>query len=288
MSNYDLISCKHSFRSNTFQELEKCFETKKETLDNIIRLNKKYKEEKFEDIIPLIESGIIVRDFNNKNLMKTMNIWFDMILNYSHRDQLSFGYSVWKNNIKVNLLDINQYDNKYFKMNNHYGVNEINIVYIYGQSKKNIYNLLEVKKENLKILNNSICFEIKKSNKNNMIKIFIDCKDNEAFVIKNYNKSWEFFNVLVHNNEIILNNKSFIAIEDFDKNVKINLNITGYHLLDLYSKINEENNVKINELNSNIIDLNKKIIEMNNEIKNLKRKFSAKIASAIKKIKISW
>ena len=50
-----------------------------------------------------------------------MDKWFEMLSNYSKRDQLSFNYVLWKNPIKINFLDMYVFDNPYFKHDHHKG-----------------------------------------------------------------------------------------------------------------------------------------------------------------------
>ena len=46
-----------------------------------------------------------------------MNTWWDELSKKSHRDQLSFNYSIWKNNAKdiMYLMDRNIYKSKWFQ-----------------------------------------------------------------------------------------------------------------------------------------------------------------------------
>ena len=48
-----------------------------------------------------------------------MEDWWSEIEKYSHRDQLSFNYALWKNknSIKIFYLDKNIYDSKFFHWN---------------------------------------------------------------------------------------------------------------------------------------------------------------------------
>ena len=48
------------------------------------------------------ENNIIYRKHHNKQIIKIMNEWWSIIYKYSKRDQLSFTYTLWKNNILIN------------------------------------------------------------------------------------------------------------------------------------------------------------------------------------------
>ena len=85
---------------------------------------KRYKKEKFPDNKGLIESCIIIRNHNNQRCIKFMNKWFYEIKKFSHRDQLSFNYINWKNNIKIKYISKN-YVLKYFKIFPKHLINKI-------------------------------------------------------------------------------------------------------------------------------------------------------------------
>lgn len=58
---------------------------------------KRYAEEGFPRLFGLTENGILIREHNNNNCIRIMDTWWDEVLNYSRRDQLSFMYAIWKN-----------------------------------------------------------------------------------------------------------------------------------------------------------------------------------------------
>lgn len=57
----------------------------------------RYAEEGFPRLFGLTENGVLVREHNNDNCIRIMDTWWDEVLNYSRRDQLSFMYAIWKN-----------------------------------------------------------------------------------------------------------------------------------------------------------------------------------------------
>ncbi len=69
-------------------------------LDGRIRIQnqmKRYSKEGFPRFFGLTENGILVREHNNEDCIRIMDTWWDEVLNYSRRDQLSFMYAIWKN-----------------------------------------------------------------------------------------------------------------------------------------------------------------------------------------------
>ena len=62
----------------------------------------------------LITGMVIVRRHNEKDCIQTMEDWWNEIKYNSRRDQLSFNYVAWKNNLKFNYIDGDSRNNKYF------------------------------------------------------------------------------------------------------------------------------------------------------------------------------
>lgn len=117
---YYIYTLEHPERNSIFKEIKKVLYYKKEnkSIGNLIY--KRYKKEKFPDDKGLIESCILIRIHNDKKCIKIMNKWFYEIERYSHRDQLSFNYINWKNNISIKYISKN-YALKYFKnYSNHF------------------------------------------------------------------------------------------------------------------------------------------------------------------------
>tara|TARA_B100000287_G_scaffold419162_1_gene457037 strand:- start:89 stop:775 length:687 start_codon:yes stop_codon:yes gene_type:complete len=62
----------------------------------------------------LITGMVILRRHNEKDSVKTMEDWWTEIKYNSKRDQLSFNYCAWKNNLKFNYMEGDSRDNEYF------------------------------------------------------------------------------------------------------------------------------------------------------------------------------
>ena len=62
----------------------------------------------------LITGMVILRRHNEADCIKTMEDWWTEIKYNSKRDQLSFNYCAWKNDLKFNYMDGDSRDNKYF------------------------------------------------------------------------------------------------------------------------------------------------------------------------------
>tara|TARA_R110000824_G_scaffold177283_1_gene356581 strand:- start:305 stop:991 length:687 start_codon:yes stop_codon:yes gene_type:complete len=62
----------------------------------------------------LITGMVILRRHNEKDCIKTMEDWWKEIKYGSKRDQLSFNYCAWKNELKFNYMESDSRDNEYF------------------------------------------------------------------------------------------------------------------------------------------------------------------------------
>ena len=120
LEKYDMIGFKHKYRDCIYDEINECVRLNKETIDNALILEKFLIKEKYPKHNGLIESTVLVRK-NNKKVNILMNDWFNMLIKYTRRDQLTFNYCLWKNSIEINFLNLYVFDNKYFKHDNHKG-----------------------------------------------------------------------------------------------------------------------------------------------------------------------
>ena len=119
LEKYDLVGFKHHRRNSVAEEILACYELGKIPSEEALKIQDFYKKTDFKDDIGLIETTLLFRNFNNSTLQKAMKKWFDFIINLTHRDQLSFNYVQYLTGLKVNLLDINIWNNEYFSHHKH-------------------------------------------------------------------------------------------------------------------------------------------------------------------------
>ena len=62
----------------------------------------------------LITGMVILRRHNEKDCIETMEDWWTEVKYNSKRDQLSFNYCAWKNDLTFNYMDGDSRDNEYF------------------------------------------------------------------------------------------------------------------------------------------------------------------------------
>lgn len=79
----------------------------------------KYRSENYPENNGLLCSGILIRKHNDKEIIKLMEEWWNEVKNFSHRDQLSFNYVVWKNKLEINYINQDIRKNKYFYIKKH-------------------------------------------------------------------------------------------------------------------------------------------------------------------------
>ena len=77
----------------------------------------------------LINGNVILREHNNKQLIHTMELWWEQFNKYYiQRDQISLAYSIWKDKLNVNFfsgLYPKGSRNPYFKNFSHKRTNRI-------------------------------------------------------------------------------------------------------------------------------------------------------------------
>lgn len=78
-----------------------------------------YRSEGYDDSLPLIETGCLVRSNHDELLNKVMEDWWQEIKNRGHRDQLSIGYVCWKNGYQYDISNISVTWNKYLEYRDH-------------------------------------------------------------------------------------------------------------------------------------------------------------------------
>ena len=74
----------------------------------------RYIDEGFPKNNGLITGMVILRRHNEADCIQTMEDWWTEIKYNSKRDQLSFNYSAWKNNLKFNYMEGDSRNNQYF------------------------------------------------------------------------------------------------------------------------------------------------------------------------------
>ena len=102
--NISIYVLEHPDRNSIYNELDAVVFALKESKVNSDIVRNRYKflfnRKNYTYDNGLSENSLIVRKHNDLNCINFMNHWYYEIKHYSHRDQLSFNYVLWKLNNK--------------------------------------------------------------------------------------------------------------------------------------------------------------------------------------------
>lgn len=101
---YKIYTFEHPQRNTILSETFAVVEFGKEKQNMSTFLRERYEKINYPDNNGLIESCLIIRKHNEKEVITLMENWYKEIEKYSHRDQLSFNYISWKTGIKFKYL----------------------------------------------------------------------------------------------------------------------------------------------------------------------------------------
>jgi|TARA_R110000744_G_scaffold347672_1_gene453217 hypothetical protein len=87
----------------------------KDNPETIVAQMNKYKMIGFPTNHELITGMVIARKHNEVDSIKVMEDWWSEIKYHSKRDQLSFNFCAWKNNLNLNYIPGDSRENIYFK-----------------------------------------------------------------------------------------------------------------------------------------------------------------------------
>jgi hypothetical protein len=103
----------HPDRICVYQERDACIKFKKDDEKILIKQTEIYKNEGYPENWGMVQTGIIYRK-NVKEVRFLCNMWWEQVLKYSKRDQISFNYVLWKYPINIKPLNSNIICSDYF------------------------------------------------------------------------------------------------------------------------------------------------------------------------------
>ncbi len=115
----NFVCFKHGERISILEEMDACLRFRKEKVEVVENLKKFYENENYNYDNGLVESTVLIKRPKNKKVVETMNLWFDMVKNYTKRDQLSFNYCLFKTHLKVKWINEKVFNNDWFKWHEH-------------------------------------------------------------------------------------------------------------------------------------------------------------------------
>lgn len=119
-TNCNLLIAKHPDRNCIYQEAGAVINLKKDEKDRVNEQMGRYKKEHFPSNFGLTETGIIIRKHMNPDIIKFGKDWWNEVLRYSKRDQLSFEYVHWKTpNVEMKVVPPIDISSKIFHFTGH-------------------------------------------------------------------------------------------------------------------------------------------------------------------------
>lgn len=94
----------HPLRDDIYDEAEAILKGRRESLHNLMKISKFLHKEGFPRHSSLMENNVILRAHNDPKIIASDTLWWDMYQKYSHRDQMSLAYCLWKNDVKPSLI----------------------------------------------------------------------------------------------------------------------------------------------------------------------------------------
>lgn len=112
-----LICFPHHSSRNIHDEARLIVDTGKATSEMLKPQLDSYISEGYTGENYIIEAGCLVRDHHDDRLKKVMADWWEEYNKYDHgRDQMSLGYSCWKNDYSFDICDLIVVDNPWLKV----------------------------------------------------------------------------------------------------------------------------------------------------------------------------
>ncbi len=257
------VCFKHGLRNKISEEMDACLRFRKETIDKIEKLKKFYTKEKYPDNNGLIESTVYIKRPKDKKVIETMNLWFDMVNNYTKRDQLSFNYCIFKTDLKVKWINEYVFNNDWFKWHEH-AANKIKEEYMIYYKNINEYDYKYQQVGNFKVENNE--YIIDDTIKFDTNKIYLEISNIPLIKYKiESDYEIDYQNTIDYdNNKIFYKLPGFVFIKgNFKKGDKLYLKIK-YEFLEDFEK---------NELVSYLCD-NKSTKKLEYEVSNIQAAYN--------------
>ncbi|SFB10776.1 glycosyltransferase domain-containing protein [Azotobacter beijerinckii] len=117
LDEHDLVTFKHPSRNCVYEEAMACLSRKKDSTEVIKEHVEFLKRQGYPEKNGLNECNVLLRK-KTVALEQAMNAWWEIVLNRSRRDQLSFNYIALKYNLKFTVMgDDNAHGkSKYFSL----------------------------------------------------------------------------------------------------------------------------------------------------------------------------
>jgi hypothetical protein len=103
LGDADVGAMTHPSRDCAYAEGLRCVVKGKAPKDVIHKQLQAYRDEGFPEHFGLVETGLLVRR-HTQAVMDLNELWWEQILRYSRRDQVSLPYASWKLGVSINRV----------------------------------------------------------------------------------------------------------------------------------------------------------------------------------------
>lgn len=118
----NFLTTKHPDRICVYDESVAVLKLKKDDESIVNKQMDKYRRQLYPEKYGMVQTNVILRKHNEKEIIKICNEWWNEILKHSKRDQLSFNYVCWKNqDVNVEIINPTIILSKYFNPYYHTG-----------------------------------------------------------------------------------------------------------------------------------------------------------------------
>lgn len=115
--NAPMLCFPHFVRDCIYDEAEECINLNLDDEAKIRRQMSFYRSQGMPEHFGLIDACCMVRKHNNKDVIKTMELWWTQFKKWdSRRDQLSFNYACWKSGLEYDICNLYCYNNNYINL----------------------------------------------------------------------------------------------------------------------------------------------------------------------------
>ena len=115
----DIAFFAHPLRGCIYEEMQACIRYNKDDAKVIRKQEEKYRTANYPQNHGLIEGTVILRRHNSPKVKEAMEQWWQELNEFGLRDQLSFNYIAYRNNLNYCTIPGHAYDNHFFKFEEH-------------------------------------------------------------------------------------------------------------------------------------------------------------------------
>lgn len=109
----------HAKRNSLYEAALNCIDKQKDDPIVIQDQMNHYKSLNYPKNNGLVASGVLVRNHHDQSVIDLMQMWWDQIIKFSKRDQLSFNYVCWNNSFNYYTIPKRIGDGRFFRRNAH-------------------------------------------------------------------------------------------------------------------------------------------------------------------------